>query len=151
MEIQFPSLTIIFGFLIFMFMAVKIVHLKKAKNSNTRMPPGPWRLPLIGNMHHLVGAATHRRLRDLANKYGPLMHLQLGEVPIIVVSSAEIAEEVLKTHGIIFANRPFLVSCKDMSYDYTDISLAPYGNYWRQLRKICTIELLSTSRVQSFR
>ncbi|TXG67689.1 hypothetical protein EZV62_008964 [Acer yangbiense] len=115
------------------------------------MPPGPWRLPLIGNMHQLVGSLPHHRLRDLAKKYGPLMHLQLCESSVIVVSSAEIAEEVLKTHGIIFANRPSLVSTKIATYDFTDIVFAPYGNYLRQLRKICTAELLSTSRVKSFR
>ncbi|KAK3199944.1 hypothetical protein Dsin_023359 [Dipteronia sinensis] len=151
MELQLPSLTFIFGFLIFLFMAVKIVHPPKAKNSSTKMPPGPWKLPLIGNIHQLVGSPPHHRLRDLAKKYGPLMHLQLGESSIIVVSSAEIAEEVLKTHGTIFANRPSLVSTKITTYDFKNIASAPYGNYWRQLRKICTAELLSTSRVKSFR
>ncbi|KAL5802300.1 hypothetical protein ACOSQ4_030605 [Xanthoceras sorbifolium] len=149
MEIQF--LFLIFAFLIFILLAVKIVHRPKNKNSRTKTPPGPWRLPLIANMHQLVGSLPRRRLRDLAEKYGPLMHLQLGEVRIVVVSSAEIAEEVLKTHGVIFADRPYLVTNKDLTYNYTDIALAPYGNYWRQLRRICTIELLSTSRVQSFR
>ncbi|KAL5802173.1 hypothetical protein ACOSQ4_030478 [Xanthoceras sorbifolium] len=150
MEIQFPSL--IFAFLIFIFLAVKLVLCRpNNKNSSTKIPPGPWRLPLIGNMHQLVSSLPHHRLRDLAEKYGPLMHLQLGEVPIAVVSSAEIAEEVLKTHGVNFANRPYLATAKYMSYDFTDIALVPYGNYWRQLRKICTVELLSASRVQSFR
>ncbi|TXG67688.1 hypothetical protein EZV62_008963 [Acer yangbiense] len=122
-----------------------------SKSTSTKMPPGPWRLPLIGNMHQLVSTLPHHRLRDLAKKYGPLMHLQLGESSIIVVSSAEIAEEVLKSQGLIFANRPFLVSTRVITYNYTDIAFAPYGNYWRQLRKICTVELLSASRVRSFR
>lgn len=78
------------------------------------------------------------------------MHLQLGEVSTIVVSSPKIAEEVLKTNGLIFANRPLMVSCKKLSYNFTDIAFAPHGNYWAQLRKICTMELLSAKRVQSF-
>ena len=35
------------------------------------------------------------------------------------------------------------------SYNSTDITFPPYGDYWRQLRKICSIELLSTKRVKS--
>lgn len=79
------------------------------------------------------------------------MHLQLGELSNIVVSSPEIARQVLKIHDTNFANRPFLLSAKILSYDSTDIGFSPYGDYWRQLRKICSMELLSAKRVQSFR
>ncbi|XVE50826.1 hypothetical protein DITRI_Ditri01bG0194800 [Diplodiscus trichospermus] len=57
----------------------------------------------------------------------------------------------MKTHDIIFAYRPALVVPKITTYNYKDIAFAPYGNYWRQLRKICNKELLSATRVQSFR
>lgn len=79
------------------------------------------------------------------------MHLQLGEVSILIVSSAEAAEQVMKTHDIIFSYRPRLLCFRKLNYDCTDIVFSPYGDYWRQLRKICMMELLSSKRVQSFR
>ncbi|CAN1257011.1 Cytochrome P450 726A27 [Linum perenne] len=79
------------------------------------------------------------------------MFLQLGETRNVVVSSAESAREVMKTHDLNFANRPVILAGTVMAFDSTDVAFAPYGAYWRQLKKICTVELLSSKRVQSFR
>ena len=78
------------------------------------------------------------------------MHLRLGQVSTIVVSSPEIAKEVLKDHDIVFAQRPFFLASQIFSYGSTNIAFSPYGDYWRQMRKICVTELLSARRVQSF-
>ncbi|KDP39284.1 hypothetical protein JCGZ_01041 [Jatropha curcas] len=102
-------------------------------------------------MHHLAGALPHHRMRDLAKKYGPIIHLQLGEFPHIVVSSPETAKQVMKTHDVIFAQRPSLLAGIIVGYNCTDLTFAPYGEYWRQVRKISMLELLTAKRVQSFK
>lgn len=78
------------------------------------------------------------------------MLLKLGSVPTIVVSSAELAQEVMKTQDMIFASRPSLELAKKLFYDCRDMVFAPYGAYWREVRKLCIVHLLSIKRVQSF-
>ena len=134
-------------------MILKISGRKRAKtdkiNSSTqKLPPGPLRLPLIGNLHNLVGSLPHHRLRDLAEQYGPLMRIQLGEVSHILVSSPEVAKEMMKIHDVNFAQRPYVHNIR--KFYGIDIIFAHYGDYWRQMRKICSEELLSPIRVQSF-
>ncbi|PWA57601.1 cytochrome P450 [Artemisia annua] len=77
------------------------------------------------------------------------MHLQLGEISALVVSSRRVAKEILIKNDIAFANRPEILAGKIM-YNSTDIALSPYGSYWRQMKKICTLELLSAKKVKSF-
>ncbi|OVA11255.1 Cytochrome P450 [Macleaya cordata] len=152
MELNFHFLPILLAFLIILFMVMKKwMKGSNTQNPNSKLPPGPWKLPLIRNLHNMLGLLPHHTLRDLSNKYGPLMHLQLGEIPVVVVSSPKVAEQFLKTHDLIFADRPQLLATKIVYYGCTDVAFSPYGNYWRQLQKIAMFELLSTKRVSSFR
>lgn len=118
---------------------------KPSKN----LPPSPPKLPIIGNLHQM-GFSPHRNLESLARKHGPVMLLRLGNVPFLVVSSAEVAKEILKTHDQIFSNRPNSTVANAI-YDCKDIAFSRYGEYWRNVRSICVNHLLSNRKVQSFR
>ncbi|XP_057802945.1 premnaspirodiene oxygenase-like [Salvia miltiorrhiza] len=122
---------------------------KKSESVGVDLPPGPKKLPIIGNLH-LISGPPFRRLRDLSLQYGPIMHLKLGEVDTIVVSSPKIAKEILKDNDPIFANKPQSIAFKIFWYNYINIAFSPYGGYWRQMRKICILELLSAKSVRSF-
>ncbi|KAJ1297174.1 hypothetical protein BS78_01G357500 [Paspalum vaginatum] len=124
---------------------------KLALKPRPRAPPGPWKLPVIGSMHHLVNVLPHRALRDLAAVHGPLMMLQLGQTPLVVASSKETARAVLKTHDTNFFTRPKLLAGEIVGYEWVDILFAPSGDYWRKLRQLCAAEILSPKRVLSFR
>ncbi|CAL5435096.1 unnamed protein product [Camellia sinensis] len=147
---QFPvSLTTLLFLILFLFMLVKQWIRPKTRTAIQNLPPGPWKLPLIGNIHQL-SSLPHRSLRDLATKHGPLMHLQLGEVSAVVLSSPRLAKMVMTTHDLALANRPRLLVAETLLYR-SDIGFSPYGGYLRQMRKICTEELLSASKVRYFR
>ncbi|CAL2261133.1 unnamed protein product [Prunus armeniaca] len=115
--------------------------------SSTNPPPSPPKLPIIGNLHQL-GLYPYRSLQALSQPHG-LLHF--GSVPALVVSSAEAAREILKTHDLTFSDRPKSTIFEKLLYNYKDVSTAPYGEYWRQVKSICVSHLLTTKRVQSFR
>ncbi|KAL0286318.1 UNVERIFIED_CONTAM: cytochrome [Sesamum angustifolium] len=116
---------------------------------NKKLPPSPWKLPILGNLHQL-GSLPHRNLQSLAEKHGPLMLLHFGTVPTLVVSSADAAREIMKTHDLIFADRPQSSVSRRLLYDFKDVSVAPYGEYWRQLKSICVLQLLSKQKGSIF-
>lgn len=70
---------------------------------------------------------------------------------MLVITSAKAAQEVLKTHDLVFSSRPKLSIPDQLHYGSKDVGFAPYGEYWRQIRSISIVHLLCKKRVQSFR
>ncbi|CAI0448792.1 unnamed protein product [Linum tenue] len=156
----FPSPILATTTLLFLTLSSILILLqrRRRRESNTSAgaspppPPGPTKLPIIGNLHQLAGSSLpHYRLRDLSTQYGSVMGLQLGQVPYVVISSAESAKQVMKAHDAVLAQRPAILSAGIISYDFSGIGFAPHGAYWRQMRKISVQELFSARRVGSFR
>ncbi|KAI0524700.1 hypothetical protein KFK09_004082 [Dendrobium nobile] len=132
-------------------MFVLLAGRSKRKSISKKIPllPSPHGLPFIGNLHQ-ISLLPHRSLFELSKKHGPLMLLQLGSIPTLVVSSASTAREIMRTHDLVFASRPSLKASRIVLYNNNDMCLAPYGEYWRQTRKICVTNLLSIKMIQSF-
>ncbi|KAG2651681.1 zealexin A1 synthase-like [Panicum virgatum] len=129
-----------------------IIRPSLAAKPKLNLPPGPWMLPVIGSLHHLVSSPLlFRVLRGLAKKHGPLMTLRFGEVPALVASSMEAAQAILKVNDTRFADRFAPATSATITYGATNLILSPYGERWRQLRKIVVQEMLTTTRVQSFK
>ncbi|GLJ19657.1 hypothetical protein SUGI_0356060 [Cryptomeria japonica] len=79
------------------------------------------------------------------------MHLQLGFRPVLVISSSELTKECLTTNDKAFASRPLLSVGKHAGYDFKMLDLAPYGSYWRSVRKLCRLQLFTAQRIESFK
>lgn len=137
--------TAIIGTLFFIFLGRRR-HVK----SSAPLPPGPRPWPLIGNLPHL-GPKPHQSMAALARVYGPLMHLKMGLVHVVVAASAGVAEQFLKVHDANFSSRPPNAGAKYVAYNYQDLVFAPYGPRWRLLRKICALHLFSAKALDDFR
>jgi cytochrome P450 len=134
---------------VFLVVLLRFFLKEKSRKGKSNLPPSPPKLPIIGNLHQL-GNMPHLSLQCLAQKFGPIIFLQLGEIPTVVISSARLAKEAMKTHDVALSSRPRIFSAMHLFYDCTDVVFAPYGAYWRNIRKICILELLSAKRVQSY-
>ncbi|KAF8018538.1 hypothetical protein BT93_H3423 [Corymbia citriodora subsp. variegata] len=139
----------LFSILIFIKRSRKHRHGDISRSQPKHLPSPSPRLPLIGHLH-LLTDMPHHTLANLACQLGPIFHLQLGQVPTVVISSPKLARLVLKTHDRVFANRPQLIAAQYLSFGCSDVTFSSYGPYWRQARKICVTELLSPKRVGSF-
>ncbi|KAK4486004.1 hypothetical protein RD792_008663 [Penstemon davidsonii] len=112
-------------------------------------PPGPKGWPLIGNMG-MINQLTHRGLANLANQYGGILHLRIGFRHTVVVSSPDVARQVLQVQDNIFSNRPATIAISYLTYDRADMAFAHYGPFWRQMRKLCVMKLFSRKRAESW-
>lgn len=132
------------------FSALYFVTKRLWKNSsNKRVPPSPPKLPILGNLHQL-SELTHRSFHSLGMKYGPIMLLHFGSMPVVIVQSADAASKILKTHDLALSDKAYSTTARRLFYDLKDITIAPYGDYWRKLKSICIVQLLSGKRVQSY-
>nr|QNS29982.1 cytochrome P450 [Nothapodytes nimmoniana] len=112
------------------------------------LPPTPFpSLPFIGHLY-LLSKPFHRALSEISRRHGPVLFLRFGSRPVLLVSSPSAAEECFTKNDIVFANRPELLSGKYYGYNFTSLAWAPYGDHWRNLRRISSLEVLSSHRLQ---
>ncbi|KAK8503070.1 hypothetical protein V6N12_067461 [Hibiscus sabdariffa] len=118
------------------------------KSSETKLPPGPWRLPILGNLLHL-GDKPHRSLAKLAQIHGPVMSLQLGSLYTVVVSSEAMAKQVLQKQDLVFCNRTVVDAARACQFSEFGLSVIPVSPLWRTLRKVCVIHLFSALKLDA--
>ena len=108
--------------------------LQLRRRGKAPLPPGPKPLPIIGNMT-MMDQLTHRGLAALAEQYGGLLHLRLGQLHVFAVSTPEFAREVLQAQDAAFSNRPATIAVSYLTYDRADMAFAHYGRCAKAARE----------------
>uniref|UniRef100_A0A2P2K4D2 Cytochrome P450 n=1 Tax=Rhizophora mucronata TaxID=61149 RepID=A0A2P2K4D2_RHIMU len=140
------------GFFVFLYFLWPISRSIQSNSIKKTTPEAGGAWPVIGHLHLLGGPKPpHLVLCDMADKYGPIFTIKMGVHRALVVSNWELVKECLNTNDKAFANRPKTLFTELLTYDGAMFGLAPYGPYWRQLRKIATLELLSNRRLKMFK
>ncbi|KAH7848420.1 hypothetical protein Vadar_002566 [Vaccinium darrowii] len=124
--------------------------LGKYRTSKHIPPPeagGAW--PIIGHLHQLTSSQLpHVTFGAMADKYGPIFTIRFGLKRAVVVSNWEIAKECFTTYDAVISSRPKFIAADHLGYNYAMFGFSPYGAYWRELRKIISLELLGNRRLE---
>ncbi|GJX07678.1 cytochrome P450 CYP82D47-like protein [Tanacetum coccineum] len=119
------------------------------KESGDNVPEADGSWPIISHLHLLAGSQVpHKVLGSMADKLGPIFTFKLSAHRVLVVSNVELAKECLTTNDRVSASRPKSMAIELMSNNYDNVALAPHGPYWREIRKIVVLELVSHRRLQ---
>nr|GMD34165.1 cytochrome P450 703A2 [Ipomoea batatas] len=147
--IDYITLASFFLSLSLIFKIIQLLPVKTAKENGKRLPPGPPRWPIVGNLLQL-GRLPHRDFAAFCDKYGPLVYLRLGCVDAITTNDPTIIREILLQQDDVFASRPRTLAAVHLAYGCGDVALAPVGPKWKRMRRICMEHLLTTKRLDSF-
>ncbi|KAK6943949.1 Cytochrome P450 [Dillenia turbinata] len=122
---------------------IRLLHRRKAGS----YPPGPRGLPIVGNILDLAGAMPHRNIAKMKEKYGPVIGLKVGAVRTVAISSAKAAAVLFKNNDADFVDRAVLDCMKCHDLHKTLLGLAPYGTFWRVLKRIYTVDMMVVKRL----
>uniref|UniRef100_A0A8C1Z0Q2 Cytochrome P450 2J2-like n=1 Tax=Cyprinus carpio TaxID=7962 RepID=A0A8C1Z0Q2_CYPCA len=103
-------------------------------------PPGPWSLPIIGDIHHIDNSRIHLQFSEFAEKYGKIFSLRILGPRIVVLDGYKLVKEVYLQQGDNLADRPLLPLFYDIIGDKGLIAASGYK--WKQQRRFA----LSTLR-----
>ncbi|KAH7442544.1 hypothetical protein KP509_03G093500 [Ceratopteris richardii] len=151
LHLHISSQAATYGYLLFITTVAIVILLRVVSRTlkpNLHLPPGPLCLPIFGNWLQVGNVLNHLLLTQLAERYGDIMLLRMGQRNLVVVSSPELAKEVLHTKGMEFGSRIRNVVFDLFSENGQDLIFAAYGHHWRKMRRILTLSFATNKVVR---
>ncbi|KAH0914180.1 LOW QUALITY PROTEIN: hypothetical protein HID58_028626 [Brassica napus] len=114
-------------------------------------PPSPPSLPVIGHLHLLLSAVSHKAFQNISSKYGPLLYLRLFSFPIVLASSASVAYELFRTHDVNVSSRMPPITIESLIFGSSGFASAPFGDYAKFMKKLLATRFFRTQAIENLR
>ncbi|XP_056862359.1 cytochrome P450 705A22-like [Raphanus sativus] len=139
---------------LFSYLCYYFFFFKKPNDSQegcAHLPPSPPSLPIIGHLHLLISLLLHKSLQKLSTKYGPIIYLRVLNVPIVLVSSASVVHEIFRAQDMNVSTRSLPTNEGSLFFGSYGFVTAPYGDYWKSIKKLITTKLLGPQALERSR
>ncbi|CEL10589.1 hypothetical protein ASPCAL13706 [Aspergillus calidoustus] len=121
----------------------------RRKPPSLPLPPGPKPLPLIGNIHQAPKSHGWRTYQQWSKEYGPIVHVNMLGQHVIILSSTEVAHEILAKTGAAFSDRPRLFLATELALKGLNILMMNYTPQFRQHQRLHA-SVLNTTPAASY-
>ncbi|KAB0359668.1 hypothetical protein FD754_003824 [Muntiacus muntjak] len=126
--------TVLLGAAVFLLLAD---FLKRRRPKN--YPPGPPRLPFIGNFFQLDFDKAHLSLQRFVTKYGNVFSMDFGTFPSVLITGLPLIKEALVHQDQNFANRP-LMPIEIRIFNNKGLIMSN-GHVWKEQRRFALTTL----------
>ncbi|GJE90601.1 cytochrome P450 [Phanerochaete sordida] len=138
-----------FGILL-AFVAIATIYLRhRSRASKLSFPPGPWEVPLFGNIFNLDLSCPWDLFTRWKSDYGNLVGLNILGTRVIILNSHESIVDLLEKRGNIYSHRPTFTVLGELMNLNKSIMLIPYGPEWKECRRLEHLAL-STAAVKHY-
>ncbi|KAL7862584.1 hypothetical protein SRHO_G00115680 [Serrasalmus rhombeus] len=121
---------------IFIYLFILFIRIQRPKN----FPPGPWPVPIFGNLFQLNITNPLKDFERLAEHYGNIYSLYIGGTPAVVLTGFKAIKEALVTKAADFSGRPQNLMASHVT-EGKGVIMADYGPGWKEHRRFALITL----------
>ncbi|KAH7305581.1 cytochrome P450 [Stachybotrys elegans] len=128
----------------------RLVNLLSSQHGRLPLPPGPKPLPLIGNIHQLPKSYLWLYFYYMSKIYGPIMHFSMAGQSVVMLSSQQIAHDLLDRRGARYSDRPRMVMAGELVTKGMHMLLRPYDERYKLHRRMAA-PLLNPQSAKAYR
>ncbi|KAK3722060.1 hypothetical protein QZH41_007362 [Actinostola sp. cb2023] len=133
--------------ILFLIVCYTVYYVLDVYRESAKLPPGPFPLPIIGNLH-LLSSKPYLDLHRLGRRYGPLYSLRMGCNRVVVINNYAFAKEAMIKRGADFAGRPDHFVGSLFSRNGKGVGFQTYTETWKTQQKAIISKIKQFARKQ---